>query len=86
MPTNYIGAAEVAGLQIDVSQVVDNLRLQRVQVVDCRAPRFYSGEKKEKLYNVVNSGRVQFFDHREVRRRPAVHCKVEAVCSWSEAS
>lgn len=64
--TTYIGAAEVPGMQIDVSQVVENLRLQRVQVVDCRQPVYYLGEKKEALYNVVNSSTVQYYDHREV--------------------
>ena len=64
-PAVYEGAAEEPGMQIDVSQVVDNLRLQRVQVVDCRRPSFFSGEKKESLFNVVNEGRVKYGDHRE---------------------
>ena len=55
----YEGAAEVPGYQIDVSGVVDNLRLQRVQVVDCRKPFHFKGERKEALYNVVNYGQVR---------------------------
>lgn len=65
VPASYQGAAQVPGLQLDASEVFDNLRLQRVQVVDCRPPSVYLGEAKERLFNVVNHGVVQYHDQRE---------------------
>lgn len=62
--TTYSGASVKPGLLINVSLLVDNLSMQRVQLVDCRSPSLYHGEAKDLLFNVANHGHVQFYDHR----------------------
>lgn len=64
-PCVYEGAQEQTEMQMEVSELLENL--DRAQVIDCRNSINYQGEAKDHMFKYVNSKIVQFESHRTGR-------------------
>ena len=75
----YVGAAEDERLQVRVDDVLNNLRTQRTQLIDCQPKYAYDGERRAQLFVPIDGLWAEFTEHRAGHIPGARHVSATSV-------
>ncbi len=75
----YAGAVEDESSQLRVDDVLNNLRTQRTQLIDCQPKEAYDGERRAQLFVPVDGRWVEFTEHRAGHIPGARHVSAASV-------